>query len=665
MNILALIFAAVITAEGTVALPPDPETGYFALAEDKGSPRCVLSARLPNPKCLKAGDRVVVECEERRDKAHVHWFVTKATILGAAELPEFHLASAADINHYNKANGSFARLRGHVRDAVIDDIDELWAFLTIDAADGAALAIAMIGPQAKARIRDLIGAEVELRGTISPQNPLISRRYFGPTFHFQSLQNLTVLKPRGKSLFDAPDIRLLRGLTPHEISGSSRHRVRGQVLAVWNTRKILVRAENGENITIELSSDAVPPVDAMIEVVGFPETDLYALNLSRGEWRPIAGLAVPPNEPVRRLSARELMLDVEGKSKIKARFYGAPITIRGVIRQISDDPSTKHRSYIEADHRLIAVHTDTLPALPSGFEQESTVEVTGICILETERWRENVIVPRVTDIFLVPRSEKDLTVLRKPPFWTPFRFFVTLVALIVVLVLILAWNATLRVLVTRKSRALLKEQVERSEALFRVDERTRLAVELHDSVAQDLTSVAMQVETAALLSADTSPKIQQTLRSATMMLQNCREELRICLWDLRNGSLDEKNMEDAIRRMLKPLLGDTKLHIRFNVIRSHVLDATAHTTLRIVRELVSNAIRHGKAKTIRIAGAIEGNHILFSVSDDGVGFDLKSVPGIPQGHFGLTGIRERVRKLNGKIVFSTALGQGTKASITL
>lgn len=663
MSVFALILAATVTVQGTVALPPDSETGAFVIATEEDSLSPTFSARLSVPTPLLPGDRIVAVCEERRSNTHIYWFTQTVKLLGHGPGIDFPQLSAADVND-NQTSRQFGRIRGHVRDAVVDDIDGIWVFLTLDTSDGTILAVAMAGPKAKNALQDLIGAEVELRGHIMPPNPLIARQQFGQTFAFLSLQNLTVLKPRPRSLFDAPDIRNLQGRTPREISASPRHRVRGQVRAVWNRNKVLVCMETGEFATVALSDAAPPAVGDTIEAVGFPETDLYAINLSRGEWRPVSGLNVPPEAPVQRLSTRDLIVDVEGKPVIRARYCKNPVTVCGIVKQVPEGNSTD-RVYVEADKRLIAISTDSLPSLPPGFEREATVEVTGVCILETESWRENVIIPRVTDVFLVARSADDLVVLKGPPFWTPARFLTALIALLSVLVLVFAWNATLRVLVTRKSRALLREQIEKSEAEFRVDERTRLAVELHDSVAQDLTSVAMQVETAATLADNASPKIRRILHSATMMLQNCREELRICLWDLRNGSLDERNMEDAIRRMLRPIVGNTALHIRFNVARSHVLDATAHATLRIIRELVSNAIRHGKAQTIRIAGAFEDQHLLFSVTDDGTGFDITTAPGIPQGHFGLTGIRERVRKLNGTLNFKTAPGQGTKVSVSI
>jgi signal transduction histidine kinase len=177
--------------------------------------------------------------------------------------------------------------------------------------------------------------------------------------------------------------------------------------------------------------------------------------------------------------------------------------------------------------------------------------------------------------------------------------------------------------------------------------------------------VSLQVDAAKVLVDGDRDGLAKRLGLVSDSLNSCRAELRNCLWDLRNQALDEPDMEAAIRQALAPLVGDVNLSVRFKARRSHVSDNTAHAVLRIVRELVSNAIRHGMAKNVRIAGGLEDGSIRFSVWDDGCGFNPDSVPGVRQGHFGLTGIRERVRKLNGTIQIESAPGRGAKFTVSL
>jgi len=240
MSLFTLFLAVVGTIRGTVLLSPDPETGCFAIKSDDASK--VFSLRMSAPTDLRSGDRILIDCEERRDHQHIHSFVRTVTRLGTGDNPNFPQIGAKDVNEIQPSY-RLGRLRGHVRDAVIDDIDPVWAFLTVDAQDGTVLAVAMVGPEAKERLHELIGADIEMRGLVTTQNPLIARQHFGKTFSFLSLQNVTVLKPRERSLFDAPDIEALKDSTPREISASPRHRIKGRVLAAWNRSKLLIRTD--------------------------------------------------------------------------------------------------------------------------------------------------------------------------------------------------------------------------------------------------------------------------------------------------------------------------------------------------------------------------------------------------------------------------------------
>ena len=124
-------------------------------------------------------------------------------------------------------------------------------------------------------------------------------------------------------------------------------------------------------------------------------------------------------------------------------------------------------------------------------------------------------------------------------------------------------------------------------------------------------------------------------------------------------------MNEAIRRTVNQHLDGATLTVRFNVPRDRITDNTTHALLRIIRELVTNAVRHGKAHAIKVAGAIENGRLLFSVSDDGVGFDAANHPGMAQGHFGLQGIRERIRGFNGTLDIDSKPGKGTHVQIAI
>lgn len=123
-------------------------------------------------------------------------------------------------------------------------------------------------------------------------------------------------------------------------------------------------------------------------------------------------------------------------------------------------------------------------------------------------------------------------------------------------------------------------------------------------------------------------------------------------------------MTEAVRRTVAPHVGDIAVSIRFNVPRERLSEPTTHDILRIVRELVVNAIRHGRATQIRIAGECRDGFVRFSVRDDGCGFDPNAAPGPQAGHFGLQGIRERIEARGGILALDSSPGHGTKAVVT-
>jgi signal transduction histidine kinase len=108
-------------------------------------------------------------------------------------------------------------------------------------------------------------------------------------------------------------------------------------------------------------------------------------------------------------------------------------------------------------------------------------------------------------------------------------------------------------------------------------------------------------------------------------------------------------MTEAVYRTIRPHLGATSAVVRFNVPRDILSEQTTHTVLRIVRELVVNAIRHGLATHVRIAGTLKDGVIMFSVKDNGSGFCATTANGPSNGHFGLQGIRERLLNYNGSM----------------
>ena len=124
-------------------------------------------------------------------------------------------------------------------------------------------------------------------------------------------------------------------------------------------------------------------------------------------------------------------------------------------------------------------------------------------------------------------------------------------------------------------------------------------------------------------------------------------------------------MSEAVTCTISPNAGDAKVSCRFDVPRYLLSESTTHAVLRIIRELVVNAIHHGKATNVRIAGEYREGVLRFSVKDNGVGFSPDSAAGPEQGHFGLQGVRERANSFNGSVRIESAPGKGAKVTVTM
>ncbi len=262
------------------------------------------------------------------------------------------------------------------------------------------------------------------------------------------------------------------------------------------------------------------------------------------------------------------------------------------------------------------------------------------------------------------QSDESASVLRLPRYLTATNAAIGFGVLLALTLAVLGWNTLLHRLVDQRSRDLTAERLVAFTADLKVEERTRLAIELHDTIAQTLTGVSLELDAVRDFARADPSEAARHLAIAARALTSCRNDLKNCMWDLRNQTLGDAHMDLAIRRTLAPHLADAALAVRFSVDRSRLSENTALAILRIIRELTVNAVRHGQASSIRVAGALGGGHLLFSVRDNGRGFDPATRPGVEQGHFGLQGVSERVAFLGGSLEIESATARGTYVRIT-
>jgi two-component system NarL family sensor kinase len=200
------------------------------------------------------------------------------------------------------------------------------------------------------------------------------------------------------------------------------------------------------------------------------------------------------------------------------------------------------------------------------------------------------------------------------------------------------------------------------------EERNRLAREIHDTLAQGLTAIALQLETAdALLETGAPPeRARQTVAQALGLARANLEEARRSVLDLRAAPLEGRTLAEALKALADEGSKKSTAPVRFTATgSSQSLPQRVEAGLyRIAQEALTNAVRHAGARHIRLVLAIETGEVTLTVEDDGQGFDAAR---IPPDRYGLVGLNERARLLGGTLDLQSSPGEGTRvvARVTL
>ena len=642
---------------GTVVAKASLRFGYFRVfLEDESGPVAIGSDKLKMPPELEAGDIIrstgIIQ-HHLRGKTGCEIRTIERIGTGKPPVPvEVPLAEVVAGKH------DYRRVitHGTIRDAFVDDIDPRFAYLVVCKNDDMLFVAFPAANHPDLHYSELFGSEVTLNGFADPElldnRPRIIRM-FSP----YGDDGILIKKSTNSASSPTIDFKTAAHLPPKQLAKVGPVRIRGKVIAAWGGRNFILKTDEAEFSRIETEEADLPPVGDFVEAIGRPTTDLNYINLFRARWTKIDPLPISEN-PVKALAVADLIGTTSGIQIFHPAYSCEPVRLEGELVEYN---RTEQTIMLSTGGEIIPVHCPFACEAATG----SRIAVTGICLLDSERWSPDAPFPRIRGIRLVARTPDDIVVLRSPPWWTPARVLTLVLTLVGLLVAVLLWNFLLKRLARRLAKDLAHSEIEQVTSEFKVAERTRMAVELHDAVSQNLTAVGLEIDAARGFFKKDPDQTLHHLDVAGATLKSCRNELKNCLWDLRNQTLELPDFTDAIRRTLAQHIGEAELQVRFTVPRQTFSDNTAHNLLRILRELASNAVRHGHAAKIRVAGAVENGNLLVSVSDNGCGFDIAEAPGIDQGHFGLEGIRERIETMGGTFTLASSPGHGCRAVIRM
>jgi signal transduction histidine kinase len=464
-----------------------------------------------------------------------------------------------------------------------------------------------------------------------------------------SFSEITVLQPGKTDPFAQPLVpftRLLRFSlgTPHQ------HRVHtGGVVTRQLSDSTLFLRDGDIGLKVQTIRPHRFRAGDAIEVAGFPVIKEGMAVLEHAIFRVIAASTPPvPVEPT-------LPTLLEGRHhsdlvSIRARLVDWAIAGQNVtlIFQTGD----------ELFKGFFNMSSSAPLALP---DKNSLVNVTGICVINE---LEDVWFYQPRSFQLLLADLGDLKLVQAPPWWTPERLWRALGFSFVVIFAAVGWVWALRRQIDRK-RAVIEQQARHAAVL---EERSRIARELHDTLEQGLTGLSLQMKAMETELGITPHPVTARLQFARQILRQSRALARNAIRELRAETLPSRleSLVDGLKRVAGAWNQSGALFVTVNVTgRARPLPAAVEShLLGIGTEAMTNAVKHGRAEAIQVEVSFRATEIALRIKDDGAGFNPAQQLEKASGCFGLLGMRERARELRGALQITSEPGHGTEVLVT-
>jgi len=320
---------------------------------------------------------------------------------------------------------------------------------------------------------------------------------------------------------------------------------------------------------------------------------------------------------------------------------------------------------METQGRLLSMQVgdDLVPVrLAEGMKSEelptiaSELAVTGVKLVEADHRGQ------VRSVTLATRAPSDIKVLQVPSWWTPQRYLIAISILVASVFLFVFWTLALKRRVQKQTH-LIQNQLVSNAAL---EERNRIARELHDTLSQGFSGVGYQLASVKNHLETNPERALEKLETAKQMVEHSLAEARESLTGLRvPTAADSLRFPETTIAIARERCEEADLRL----VVHHTLDLdpttldseTAYACHRILLEGVMNAIRHSGGDSVGIATGSTEHEWLFYICDNGHGFDPEIKPA---GHFGIQGMQERARQIEAGLTVESS-PEGTCLALTL
>jgi signal transduction histidine kinase len=206
----------------------------------------------------------------------------------------------------------------------------------------------------------------------------------------------------------------------------------------------------------------------------------------------------------------------------------------------------------------------------------------------------------------------------------------------------------------------------RSRFALVLGERTRLAREIHDTLAQGFVGISSQLDAVAMCLLEDAGAARQHLDLARKMARHSLTEARRSVMDLRASALEGQDLAAALQSGMRLWTAGSGVDVQVDVTgqQNALPQEMEQHLLRIAQEAVNNALKHASAGRIAIRLHMEARKLYLRIVDNGRGFEERDIFSSLGGHFGLMGMRERAERLGGELRLETQPGSGTTVEVT-
>ena len=423
------------------------------------------------------------------------------------------------------------------------------------------------------------------------------------------------------------------------------HRVKIEGVVTYNNGPFLFIQDARGGLKVELLAENLSiKVGDQVEVIGFPENDVFSKTLTEGQARVTGSNAT--------LNARKLNLS----KSVFSDGQDTLVTLEAKILTQKNNGPDQILDLQEGEYFCEATLPKDFGELPA-FEPGSRLKITGVLDqgdspVGGNSAGENELSKPVTVLL---RSPHDVVVVRGAPWWTLKGFIllagtlltVSLSGLFVIVIL------RRRLENQRRAKFIFSRQILQSQE----EERRRIAVNLHDTLGQNLLIIKNQSHLAMQTPAD-EPAIRNRLHQISEVTLQAIEEVRQITRNLRPYQLDRLGLTHAVRAVIKTASENSPIQFASTVDEiDGTFDQEAEIHIyRIIQEGINNIIKHSSATEATIVVRRAETMVSISIRDNGRGFDTGL--GTPTG-FGLNSIVERVWILGGKSSVESSPGHGT------